>query len=93
MDSTNYDKKILLSTTLINSSKEIALPLFLLLEYPTQFRTNEILGKGGAGVVYKGELLDTRLKDKHKIENVAVKFVKSKLFIWAWKLGDYNNNK
>ena len=78
------ESQVILTTTLINTKREISLPLFLVLKYPKQLRTNEEIGKGGSAIVYKGELLDANLKKQHNIENVAVKFVQGTLFLFSF---------
>ena len=70
------ENNVLLSTTLINTQREIALPLFLVVEYPRDFRTGEILGKGGVSTIYKGEILEPKLRERYNgIDQVAVKFL------------------
>ena len=78
----SQETHILLTTTLINTQREIALPLFLLLEYPQDFKELEILGKGGAGTIYRGELFDSALKQKHEVKYVAIKFIQGCLFFF-----------
>ena len=66
---------VLLNTTLINTLREITLPLFLLLNYPEDFKTNDIIGKGGSGTVYRGEILNPKVKERCKLDQVAIKMI------------------
>ena len=75
----NGESQVLLTTTLINTSREIALPVFLLLEYPNDFRETEMMGKGGAGTIYKGDLFDAKLKSRYKLDKIAIKFIQGNL--------------
>ena len=67
-------------TTLINTRREIAIPIFLLCEYPEDFKETEILGKGGVSFVYKGDLFSQKLKSKNQIEHIAIKFIQGSFF-------------
>ena len=72
----------ILADTLINTKREIALPLFLDFKYPEQFRTTEEIGKGGSATIFKGELLDANMKRQHNLDCVAVKFIEGNLFLF-----------
>jgi len=60
--------------TLLNTSMEIAVPGFLEINMQ-QVRLGSVLGKGGAGSVYAGELLDTELISRNNGRKVAVKLL------------------
>jgi len=64
------------STTLMNTKREITLPLFLEMSYPQQFRTEKALAEGGAGVIHIGQLLDPSMRQKVGTDAIVVKFVK-----------------
>ena len=62
-------------TTVLNTVMEVTLPGFLKLNYKTQLRAENHLGSGGAGVIYKGQLLDTAITSRTGFSEVAIKEV------------------
>ena len=60
--------------TLLNTTMEISVPGFLEVNLK-KIRLGSILGKGGAGSVYAGELLDTELISRTNGRKVAVKLL------------------
>lgn len=63
-------------STLMNTQAVIALPGFLKLDFQV-VRPERVMAEGGGGIIYEAELLDERLKAKHRIKKVAVKVVKN----------------
>eukprot|EP00158_Paraphelidium_tribonemae_P006480 Partr_v1_DN27840_c0_g1_i1_m23335 len=63
--------------TLMNTKAVIALPGFLKMDYQADLRPEQVLAEGGGGVIYLAELLDERVKEKHRVKRVAVKLVKN----------------
>ena len=60
--------------TLLNTTMEISVPEILEINMQ-QVRLGSVLGKGGAGSVYAGELLDTELISRNNGRKVAVKLL------------------
>ncbi len=63
--------------TLMNTRAEIALPGFLKMDYHNDIRQDVVMAEGGGGIVYQAELLDDRLRLKHRTNRVVVKLVKN----------------
>ena len=38
-----------------------------------------MMGKGGAGTIYKGDLFDAKLKSRYKLDKIAIKFIQGNL--------------
>jgi len=63
--------------TLLNSTMEVSLPGFLLLNQRADLRVEAKLGKGGSGDIYRGTLLNPDLTRKNENHSaVAVKMIK-----------------
>ena len=71
------DSRTLSIATLMNTHREISLPGFLLFQYPTQFKEVSLFGKGGAGEIWEGKLLDSHLTKRYSDAPVAIKFIKT----------------
>jgi len=63
--------------TLLNTTMEISVPGFLLLDGNSQYRIEGPLGSGGAATVFRGVLLDSDLIAQHNTNYVAVKKITS----------------
>ena len=60
-------KKILIvgDETLLNTKFELSMPGFLNIDYVNQIRREEKIGGGGSATIYKGAILDQKLKEVH----------------------------
>lgn len=62
------------STTLMNTSIEMAVPGFLLMQY-TDFAIHQQLGKGGTAVLYSGIVMTEEARERANGNKVAIKVV------------------
>jgi len=73
--SSRTSKSSTADATLLNTTMEISVPGFLLLDGSSQYRTEGPLGRGGAATVFRAILLDNDLIAQHNTNYVAVKKV------------------
>jgi len=51
--------------TLMNTKFEISLPGFMNIDFINQIRKEEKIGGGGAAIIYKGSIVDPKLREVH----------------------------
>ena len=51
----------------MNTKFELSLPGFMNIDFVNQIRQEKKIGGGGAAIIYKGVLLDTKLREVHFI--------------------------
>jgi len=77
--------------TLMNTKLEVSMPGFMKIDYLNQIRKGEKIGGGGCAIIYKGVILDQKLREvsffspsfddnkkKNSQENESNKFKKKK---------------
>jgi len=49
--------------TLMNTKLEVSMPGFMKIDYVNQIRRGEKIGGGGCAIIYKGVILDQKLRE------------------------------
>jgi len=49
--------------TLMNTKLEVSMPGFMNIDYLNQIRKEEQIGGGGCAVIYRGVILDSKLRE------------------------------
>jgi len=56
-------KTIVANVTLMNTKLEVSMPGFMKIDYVNQIRKGEKIGGGGCAIIYKGVILDQKLRE------------------------------
>jgi len=73
--------------TLMNTKLEVSMPGFMKIDYVNQIRRGEKIGGGGCAIIYKGVILDQKLREVNicfsfffnfQINQIIIIIIKSK---------------